>query len=158
MEKRTELIQFFKDAKYYNISEIDSTYKEEDNKNWMVLDKEFLTKLHSYITDDLYAKLTSPIEELKTEEDKAYYKTPHDTFENLFYESAIASLETNHQEIVLIYASESQVSARIKIQICEENKYNLCRRDDEYQFSLEKENETWKINSILNEEIDETEE
>ena len=149
---RNKIIKFFEEAKYFNISDISSDYSSQDNEEYMALDEEFLNNLHALVTDELYTSLTQQVELLTTLDNKIYYKAPRKLYEDLFYESAMATLNTNNQEIEPLYADNENINSIVKIQICEENEYNLCRRDDHYIFDLKKVNDDWKINSLIEKE------
>ena len=154
--KRDDMMNFFDPIRYYNISDIDETYTEEDNEKYMVLTSEFTDNLRTYVTDNLYQKLVRNFEVLKTENDIIYYKVSKDEFKPLYSFSAIAKFDYTELEAYPIYASDERIDSIIKLKICDDEIYDLCRRNDDYNFSLVKENEEWLIDDIgIDEENDE---
>ena len=146
--QRDDLMNFFDPIKYYKISEIDETYDEKDDEEYMVLTNEFTDNLKMLVTEDLFDKLTTNFEELKEEDNITYYKVDKDEFIPIRSYSAVAKYDYSILESHPIYASNDKISSIIVLKICNDEITELCRRNDEYQFELIKEDEEWKINDI----------
>lgn len=144
---RDSMAEYFNPIKYYIISDVDPSYSEEDNNKYMVLTEEFTDNLKFFTTLNLYSKLTANFELLKTENEHIYYKVSKDEFTPLHNESALNIFDYTEMEVHPIYASDEKIESIIKYKYCEENE-DVCRRDDDYNFVLIKEDNNWLIDDI----------
>ncbi len=146
--KRNDLISFFDPIKYYNLSDIEPSYSSEDNEKYMVLTNEFTDNLQKIVTIDLYDKLTANFEILKEEENTTYYKVLKEEFTPLHSNSAIAIFNFLDKEIHPTYANDEKIESIVRLKICDDVEYNICRRDDDYKFVLINEDNNWLIDDI----------
>ena len=146
--KRNEIINFFDPIKYYNLSDIEPSYSSEDNEKYMVLTNEFTDNLQKIVTIDLYDKLTANFEILKEEENTIYYKVLKEEFTPLHSNSAIAIFNFLDREIHPTYANDERIESIVRLKICDDVEYNICRRDDDYKFVLVNEDNNWLIDDI----------
>ena len=146
--KRNDLIDFFDPIEYYKISDIDSSFTSLDDEKYMVLTNEFTDSLQKLVTLDLYSKLTTNFEFLKEEENTTYYKVNKNEFTPLHTNSAIAVFNFLDKEIHPIYVNDEKIESIVRLKICDDVEYNICRRDDEYKFNLVNEDNNWLIDDI----------
>ncbi len=146
--KRDDMMNFFEPIRYYRLSDIDSNASEEDDEKYMVLTDNFTDNLKLFVTNNLYEKLIKNFEVLKTEDNKVYYKVSKDEFTPLHSFSAIAKFDYTILESHPIFANDEIIESIIRLKICDDEIYDLCRRDDEYDFKLVKQENDWLIDDI----------
>lgn len=139
-KKRTDFQTFLNEMQYFELEELGIS-----EENMIGIDDTFLTKFRSYLTEDTYLKYLDNITFIKEENNKQYYKVNRSIFENLYYESAIASLNTNNIEIIPVKATNDEITSIVKIQMCEDDEHFLCPRDDAYRFIVKNIDGEWKI-------------
>ncbi len=143
--KRDDLIRVFNHINYYRLSDIDSVYTSSDDDIYMVLTDDFITKLGSYVTPSLLSYLTRDFEAMETDYDGNFYKVLRSEFDYLHLESALAIFNYMDMEIYPLHATSDEISSMINFRICEDD---FCKRDDVYEFVLEKVNDDWLVSSI----------
>lgn len=145
---RDDMVNYLNPIRYYTITDIEPSYSDEDNEKYMVLTDDFTDNLKFLVTTSLYNKLINNFEILKTENNKVYYKVSKDEFNPLFNNSALNIFDYTNMEIHPIYASEDKIESIVKYKYCDKENSDLCRRDDDYNFNLVKENDTWLVDDI----------
>ena len=145
---RDDMVNYLNPIRYYTITDIEPSYSEEDNEKYMVLTDDFTDNLKFLVTTNLYNKLINNFEILKTENNKVYYKVSKDEFNPLFNNSALNIFDYTNMEIHPIYANEDKIESIVKYKYCDKENSDLCRRDDDYNFNLVKENDTWLVDNI----------
>lgn len=145
---REKIINFFKDAEHYVLSEIDKNYTSEDDEKFMVLDYEFLENLSLLTTSELFEELTKDFELIKSDSDNNYYKVDKNIFNPYFYQSAIATHNLSKYTILPENATDKEITSIVRIQLCEEEDLNKCRETHDCYFNLKKENDKWLIDLI----------
>jgi len=146
-EKRSELKDFFKDAKYYAISEVGASYTKEDDNKYIVVDESFLNRLRNLLTVDAYETYWKEFTEITPKENisvkERIYMARIDLFDPLYVQSAIAMIEVTEEKLILKSATDERIVAKENIRNCEDE--TNCKRDEFYKLILEKEDDTWKI-------------
>ncbi len=149
-EKRSALKSFFQNAQYYNIGDVGKDYTSEDNEKYLVVGEGFLNELRNLLTLDAYNVYWNEMEELVSKDNidikERIYKTRKDLFDSIYVTSAIAFYDVTEENIILESATDEEIIARENIKLCNDN--DICERNDFYYLSLEKEDETWKINDF----------
>jgi len=152
--KKLELQNFFKELKYYIISEVAEGYTKEDDENYIVIGESSLETLRSLLTIDAYGtywdQLTEVTPKYTIQIRERVYMGEKNLFTNLFTHSAIATHGVNVESLILKSATNEKIEAIENIKYCEENTYNICQRDESYSLTLEMEENTWKINEFTN--------
>ncbi len=146
LNKRNSILDFLKEAKYYNISEISEDYQKSDDELYIVLDDKFLDDFQQFLTIDLYTQFTRDFELINTIDDVKYFKANHDVFDNLFFNSALESLQITDTKINLKTATNDRIESSINIKICEED--NSCSVNKTFNFTLVKVDGDFKISKI----------
>ncbi len=145
---REKIINFFKDAEHYVLSEIDKNYTSEDDEEFMVLDYEFLENLSLLTTSEFFEELTKDFELIKSDNENNYYKVDKEIFNPYFYKSAIATHNLSKYTIFPENATDKEISSVVRIELCEERDPNICRESHDCYFNLKKENDKWLIDLI----------
>lgn len=148
--KRKALQNFFKDIKYYSISEIDKNYTKEDDEKYIVIGETYLNQLRELLTVDAFGKYWDEMSEIASNDlvNERIYLTRSDLFTDLYTNSAIATQGVNEETLILLRASDFLIEAKENIKYCEENYYNVCQRDDKFALVLELEDDKWKISEF----------
>ena len=157
-EKRTSLKNLLENAQYYIVSEINSSYTQEDDETLMAIPESFLTELSAILTSDLYETYRSEMEEITVDQDitninEPVYVVRKDIFDEASYNSAVAFYDVNEEQLILESATNEKITAIEHIKLCDENNPDNCTRDTKYRLILEKENEEWKIAEFENQII-----
>lgn len=146
-EKRNNLKNFFKNAQYYSISEVAKGYSKEDDDTYIVIDEEFLNKLKSMVSLDIYGEYWKEMKEVIPYENvllkSRIYRAPKNLFDDLYLKSAIAMQEVSEELLLLKSATNNKIEAIENIRLCEE--VDFCKREEYYEFILEKEESEWII-------------
>ena len=148
-EKRTALKDFFREAKYYNISDVSSEHTKEDNDKYIVVGESFLNTLKDLLSIDLYGdywnEFTEIVPKSTVDLKERVYKAIKDLFDDLYSNSAIAMINLTEEILLLEKATDETITALINIKLCEEDSNDFCKRDEKYYFILDKVEDTWKI-------------
>ena len=148
-EKRTALKDFFREAKYYNISDVSSEHTKEDNDKYIVVGESFLNTLKDLLSIDLYGdywnEFTEIVPKATVDLKERVYKARKDLFDDLYSNSAIAMINLTEEILLLEKATDETITALINIKLCEEDSNDFCKRDEKYYFILDKVEDTWKI-------------
>ena len=148
-EKRTALKEFFREAKYYNISDVSSEHTKEDNDKYIVVGESFLNTLKDLLSIDLYGdywnEFTEIVPKATVDLKERVYKARKDLFDDLYSNSAIAMINLTEEILLLEKATDETITALINIKLCEEDSNDFCKRDEKYYFILDKVEDTWKI-------------
>ena len=148
-EKRTALKEFFREAKYYNISDVSSEHTKEDNDKYIVVGESFLNTLKDLLSIDLYGdywnEFTEIVPKSTVDLKERVYKARKDLFDDLYSNSAIAMINLTEEILLLEKATDETITALINIKLCEEDSNDFCKRDEKYYFILDKVEDTWKI-------------
>ena len=148
-EKRTALKDFFREAKYYNISDVSSEHTKEDNDKYIVVGESFLNTLKDLLSIDLYGdywnEFTEIVPKPTVDLKERVYKARKDLFDDLYSNSAIAMINLTEEILLLEKATDETITSLINIKLCEEDSNDFCKRDEKYYFILNKVEDTWKI-------------
>lgn len=138
--QKNALRNLFYQSSVYELKEIDSSKSEEENKNLIVFDEQFLHSLYVLVSEDVYNEYYNQMTFLKSDLNHQFYVTDRDIFESIYTNSALAEIEIDSSELHLIMADDDSIHASVTM------KYSGVSDSVSVPFELIKVGDLWKIN------------
>lgn len=139
MAKKNELRNLFYESNVYNLKDIDSSKTDEENEKYTVFDEQFLKKLDSLVTEDIYYEIFNKMILLKNDHNHTFYMMEKNAFDSIYLESAIAEVDIKSNELRLIEANEDKINASVTLVLENDN------QKVSVPFELQKINNEWKV-------------